>query len=119
MEQKVCKRVMATLLALPLAMATALSTSARADDAAQIYAKQCTACHGPTGKGDGPAGKVLKPPPADLAIALKGMSDADIGKVIKEGGGAVGKSKLMPPNAKLTDDQIQGLVQYIKKFSSQ
>ncbi|HTS87955.1 MAG TPA: FTR1 family protein [Gemmatimonadales bacterium] len=33
---------------------------------ARIYASQCASCHGQEGRGDGPAGTVLVPPPADL-----------------------------------------------------
>ncbi len=88
---------------------------AHAQDAKQIYEKNCNSCHGPSGKGDGPASKMLKPPPADFSAALKGKSDADITKVIKEGGKAVGKSPLMPAfGTKVPDDQIAGLVEYVK-----
>lgn len=34
---------------------------------AEVYAQYCAACHGPQGKGDGPAGLSLNPRPADLA----------------------------------------------------
>jgi len=95
---------------------TAVVTSAAlAQGAKEVYEKNCQACHGAGGKGDGPAAKALKPPPADFATALKGMSDADLTKVIKEGGKAVGKAASMPGyGSKLKDDQIEALVQYVK-----
>ena len=90
-------------------------TAARADDGKANYDKNCVACHGAAGKGDGAAAKMLKPPPQDFGTALKGKSDADIAKVIKEGGKAVGKSPAMPAyGSKLSDDQIKGIVDYIK-----
>jgi mono/diheme cytochrome c family protein len=33
----------------------------------RIYAENCAACHGPTGAGDGAAGRDLSPPPGNLA----------------------------------------------------
>lgn len=42
---------------------------------ARIYEAQCAACHGPTGRGDGPAGSALLPSPADLTDFRK-LSDA-------------------------------------------
>ena len=95
------------------------AASAHAQDAKQLYEKSCNSCHGPSGKGDGPASKMLKPPAADFATALKGKADADIAKVIKEGGKAAGKSAMMPAfGAKLTDDQIKGVVDLVKGFSA-
>jgi len=96
-------------------LATFGSSAARADDAKPLYDKSCAACHGPGGKGDGPAAKMLKPPPQAFDTALKGTSDADIAKVIKEGGKAVGKAASMPAyGSKMSDDQISALVTYIK-----
>ena|SRR5271157_6586575 len=85
-----------------------------ADGAKDVYDDKCSGCHGPSGKGDGPAGKMLQPPPQDFATALKGKTDDYIKKIIKEGGAANGKSANMPPSSDLTDDQIKSLVAYIK-----
>ncbi len=86
-------------------------------DAKADYEKTCASCHGATGKGDGPAAKAIKPAPTDFSTALKGKSDADITKIIKEGGKAVGKAPTMPAyGSKLKDDQIEALVKYIKEL---
>jgi mono/diheme cytochrome c family protein len=38
---------------------------------AEMYKTWCASCHGPTGKGDGPAAAALKKPPADLTQLAK------------------------------------------------
>ena len=37
----------------------------------QMYESYCAACHGKTGKGDGPAASALKTPPSDLTTLAK------------------------------------------------
>ena len=94
----------------------ALSAVAQTQDAKPLYEKNCLSCHGASGKGDGPAGKMLKPSPGDLAEA-KGKPDADVVKMIKEGGKALGKSAMMPAyGSKFSDEQIKALVAYIKEL---
>ncbi len=51
-----------------------------------LYEKHCMACHGPQGKGDGPAGKMLKPPAADFtSAASKTKSKADYKGIVENG----------------------------------
>ena len=105
----------ATLVAVGSVLVSGAASAAWAQDAKTLYEKNCVACHGAAGKGDGAVAKMLKPPPEDFATALKGKSDADVAKVIKEGGKAVGKSASMPAyGSKMNDEQIKGLVDYIK-----
>ena len=85
----------------------------------EVHKANCAKCHGPGGKGDGPAGKLLKTKPADWTDKAKmsKMSDSDLFNVIKNGGGAVGKSKLMPAWAgKLSDDQINDVIAFIRSL---
>jgi mono/diheme cytochrome c family protein len=53
----------------------------------QLFTKNCLSCHGPLGKGDGKAGAILKPPPADLTDETwkHGSTDAEIFTVIRDG----------------------------------
>jgi mono/diheme cytochrome c family protein len=45
----------------------------------QLYAESCLACHGATGRGDGPAGRALRPPPADFRVHMAaGHTDAQL-----------------------------------------
>ena len=54
---------------------------------AEVYAIYCALCHGPQGKGDGIAGRSLKPPPRDFTQGdwKYGGSRIDLFKVITAG----------------------------------
>ncbi len=88
---------------------------------ADIYSKYCVSCHGPGGKGDGPVGKTLNPPPADHTdkAYLGSLSDEDLYKVINKGGAANGKSPLMAPWGAIVKDQgIKDLIAHLRKLSN-
>ena len=101
-------------VALPLA-AFALCTVPRRAIAAEqippaamseaegIFKSRCAMCHGPAGKGDGPAAVALNPKPRDLGDPAwqKSVTDEHIEKIIQAGGTAVGKSPMMPANPDL------------------
>ncbi|MBU6429905.1 MAG: c-type cytochrome [Cyanobacteria bacterium REEB65] len=78
------------------------------------FEAQCAPCHGMQGKGDGPVGKALIVPPADLTSArFKTMSDGQIYLRIVKGGAANGA--LMPSYAKkLTVAERWAVVNYVK-----
>lgn len=56
---------------------------------AQIFKENCAVCHGPEGKGDGPAATALKVPPPDLTTLAQrhdGKFPADyVGSVLRNG----------------------------------
>jgi mono/diheme cytochrome c family protein len=106
-------------LVMSLALVVAAESGAiAAQRAADLYAEKCAACHGDSGKGDGPAGQAMTPPPAPFSTALKGRSDGWIGTVITKGGPAVGMTPAMPPHPTLSSDQVKALIQYIKGLKS-
>lgn len=51
------------------------------------YEANCAACHGDTGKGDGPAGAALEPKPRDLVKGAfkKGIQPAQVFQTISKG----------------------------------
>jgi mono/diheme cytochrome c family protein len=52
----------------------------------QVFAANCAACHGATGKGDGPAAAALDPKPIDLTNPIhRSHSDADLANWIANG----------------------------------
>jgi mono/diheme cytochrome c family protein len=75
---------------------------------ADTYKAKCAMCHGADGKGDTAMGKKynLK----DLASAdVQGKSDAQLTEIITKG-----KDKMPAYSGKLSDDEIKGLVGYIR-----
>lgn len=89
-------------------------------EAQEIYVARCNMCHGPAGKGDGPAGAALSPKPRDLGDPAwqKSVTDEHIEKIILNGGPAVGKSPLMPANPDLSSkpDVIKALRAMVRGF---
>jgi mono/diheme cytochrome c family protein len=83
-------------------------------DAEKTFKSLCAACHGNTGKGDGPAAVAFNPKPADFTNPelWAGRTDADIGKWITEG------VRMMPAfGQQLKPDQIKDLVSYVRSLS--
>jgi mono/diheme cytochrome c family protein len=77
-------------------------------DAADTFKAKCQMCHGADGAGATPAGKIAK------VVSFKdssvvNASDADLIAVIKKG-----KNKMPAFEGKLTDDQIESVVQHIR-----
>ena len=78
---------------------------------AAAYAQICQACHGEAGRGDGPAGVALDPPPADLVVHAPLHPEADLFRFIRDGIPGTG---MAPLGDQLTDEQIWHVVNYIR-----
>jgi mono/diheme cytochrome c family protein len=81
-----------------------------------VYQSNCVACHGPSGRGDGPAGLSLQPRPSDFAQhMLAGLhTDGQIFLWIKNGY----PNTAMPAwGGRLSDEQIWQLVHYLRTFA--
>lgn len=76
---------------------TVAPTDAAIGEGAALYARNCASCHGPTGQGDGEAGRALNPSPALLAymIQMPMAVDEYLLWTISEGGEPLGTD--MPP----------------------
>lgn len=82
-----------------------------------IYQQDCAMCHGTSGRGDGPAGKALNPPPADLAwtVRMPIASDPFLYWTIAEGGAPVGSA--MPAyKGMLKEDDAWKLILYLRSL---
>lgn len=80
----------------------------------KLYERNCASCHGPTGLGNGPAGKNLNPPPPNIAASSKMpmSSDGYLYWTIAEGG--VPLHTAMPPfKSTLKPDQIWKIIIFL------
>ncbi len=85
-------------------------------EGAWLYREHCAACHGPAGAGDGPAGRGLPRPPADLRSGHTGQHTAgDLFWWITNGIAAAG----MPGfDDRLTEEQRWDLVNLVRMFGA-
>ena len=84
----------------------------------ELYKANCVACHGESGRGDGPGAGVLKPPPRDHTdrAYMSTLSDQEIGDIIRMGGATKGKP-LMPSHPQINGDNLAALVAYVRSLS--
>jgi mono/diheme cytochrome c family protein len=88
----------------------------------ELYRRNCSLCHGPSGHGDGPQAKTLYPPPADLANLRGERADRSYWFYrIKEGGkaGSLARDRSAMPGfgEHLSDEQIWELVAYLNALA--
>src|SRR5678815_2776469 len=104
------------ILKLVVVMAFLVSAaSLRAADAKATYDKQCAKCHGPDGKGQTKMGKQAGARDYTDPQVQASFTDEQAAKAIKDGVKAKGK-EVMKPAEGLSDDDIKGLVAYIRAF---
>lgn len=86
---------------------------------APLYARYCTGCHGPQGRGDGPNAASLPVPPARHASkeAMSARSDDALYDTIAGGGAIMNRSPRMPAyGTTLSPTQIRALVRHIRSL---
>ncbi len=118
-----------TIAALAALAALLAPTPATAGDAAAgkaPFSANCSSCHGMGGKGDGPVGAALQPPPRDFTQGDfkfdtdddgKAGTDADLKNVITNGAGKYGGSMLMAPwGAMLSPEDMDNVIAYIRSL---
>ena len=94
--------------------------SKAAFEARRTFQTICATCHGPGGKGDGQAAAALNPKPRNYTDKTwqASVTDEDIRKIILGGGGAVGKSPVMPAQPQLANqpEVVTELIKIIRAF---
>ena len=90
--------------------------AAQANNAKANWQIDCAMCHGKTGKGDTPAGKMLGAPNFRQAKVQASFTDEQAFKAIKDGVKKDGRRKMKSFANDLTDQDIHDLVQYVRSF---
>lgn len=78
-----------------------------------IYRSRCAPCHGPQGRGNGPAAAALNPRPTDFTVAAQRQTTTDsaVAEVIERG------RRGMPAFGRmLTHTQVDSLVAHLRTF---
>ncbi|MGC9941676.1 MAG: cytochrome c [Verrucomicrobiota bacterium] len=107
---------MKTIIILAMAVTFAAALTASADGAKDNWDKLCTKCHGTDGKGQTNLGRRLGSRDYSDPKVQAELKDAAIVKAIKEGLKDKDGKLLMKPTAGLSDDEINGLVAYMRTF---
>ena len=90
--------------------------SATAADAKAAYEKDCAKCHGADGKGETKMGKKMGAKDYTDAKVQAELKDDAAFKAIKEGLKDKDGKPLMKPAEGMSDDDIKGLVAYMRKL---
>ena len=107
---------MKRIVPLIIAIAAIPAMSLCAADAKALYEKECSKCHGADGKGDTKMGKKLGAKDYTDAKVQAELKDEAAFKAIKEGLKDKEDKTLMKPIEGATDDEIKGLVTYMRTF---
>ncbi len=88
--------------------------AAPGDLGAKVYAQRCALCHGPQGKGDGPAAAGLNPKPRNHTdgVYMNSRTDEQLLEVIRGGKGA------MPAWGKvLSEAEVQAALKHVRSLA--
>lgn len=110
------------LLLICFALVFADSAAADVARGGATYKELCVKCHGAQGRGDGAEAATLKTKPRDFRDCprMKNFTDAELFRVIKDGGEAGGLSADMPSYSDaMEDDEIQDLVAFVRSLCPQ
>lgn len=81
---------------------------------AKVYSDRCALCHGPQGKGDGPAAAGLNPKPRNHTDGsyMNAQTDEELLTVIRNGKGAMPAWKSI-----LSEQEIQAVLKHVRSLA--
>lgn len=91
------------------------ATPSQIEKGEKIYQTSCAACHGTTGKGDGPAAAALPNKPADFTNSFHSSFYSDRGRIhiIKKG---VTGTPMVSWEKSLSEEDIQAVYYYVRSL---
>lgn len=109
-------RVRQALFVIVLAVVATEATGQGPPSAKEMYAARCAFCHGPDGKGDGPTGASLRPPPTNFSNPefWKTATTESVSQAIVAG---KPQTAMMPFGSMLSTGEVDALVAYLKTFA--
>ncbi|MDA0233187.1 MAG: CopD family protein [Chloroflexi bacterium] len=87
--------------------------SASIAEGSVAYAATCSACHGVTGRGEGPQAGELSSPPADLSVHVPLHSDSSLFGFIRDG---IPGTAMPAQLGLLSEDEMWHLVNFLRTF---
>ena len=110
------REIMKKILTLSIAIMAVSALTANAADAKETYEKDCAKCHGKDGKGKTKMGEKYNAKDYTDAKVQEELKDDAAIKAIKEGYKDKDGKQVMKPSEGLSDEEIKGLVAYMRKF---
>lgn len=107
---------MKRMIILTIAVTFAAAVTAPADGAKDNWDKLCSKCHGADGRGQTNLGRRLGSRDYSDPQVQDALKDAAIVKAVKEGLKDKDGKLLMKPTVGLSDDEVKGLVAYMRTF---
>jgi mono/diheme cytochrome c family protein len=116
---KIARRAAVALVAAGCAASTAIGMQParspaehRADEGLKVFRTYCVGCHGLDAAGCGTSARLYLPRPANLTASTR--SSEYKAAIIRNGGGAMGRSQFMPPwVGQLDADDIENVITYL------
>ena len=115
-SENILTEIMKKILTLSIAIMAVSALSANAADAKETYEKDCAKCHGKDGKGKTKMGEKYNAKDYTDAKVQEELKDEAAIKAIKEGYKDKEGKQVMKPSEDLSDEEIKGLVAYMRKF---
>lgn len=92
-------------------------TPAMMEQGKATYMANCAPCHGPEGKGDGPASATLNPKPRNHSNSeyMDALTDQKVADTVRMGGIISGYPN-MPSSPHITGDDVPALIAYVRSL---